>query len=64
LKRVEYPIAETIARIEEMPWPQRGKDLMSYVLRYGYMPQHLDHETTAATLSSESNPDHVDGDVG
>jgi hypothetical protein len=62
LKRVDYPVADTIARIEEMPWPQRGKDLMSYVLRYGYLPQHLDHDGTAAALSPESDPDNGDDD--
>ena len=55
---MEYPVAETIARIEEMPWSQRGKDLMSYVLRYGYLPQHLDQDGPAPALSPESDPDH------
>jgi putative phosphoesterase len=63
IRRVEYPVAETIAQIEEMPWPQRGKDMMSYVLRYGYLPQHLEHEGTAAASPSETGPDHVDDDV-
>jgi putative phosphoesterase len=64
MKRVEYPVAETIARIDEMPWPQRGKDMMSYVLQYGYLPQHLDRDGTAAAPSAEADSDHVDGEMG
>jgi putative phosphoesterase len=63
IKRVEYPVADTIVQIEGMPWPQRGKDMMVYVLRYGYLPQHVDHLGTTAASSSESGPDLVDDDV-
>jgi putative phosphoesterase len=35
LKRVEYPIEETVARVEEMPWPRRAKDITASVLRLG-----------------------------
>ncbi len=62
MKRIEYPVEETIARIEAMPWPRRGKEIMSYVLRFGYLPQNLDHDGKAAPLSPESDPDQVDGD--
>ena len=27
MKRIDYPVEETIARIEAMPWPRRGKDI-------------------------------------
>jgi putative phosphoesterase len=42
MKRVEYPIDETIARIEDMPWPRRSKDIMAFVLRSGRLPAQLD----------------------
>jgi putative phosphoesterase len=42
MKRVTYPIEETTARIDAMPWPRRGKDIMSYVLRNGRLPAQLD----------------------
>ena len=33
LKRMAYPIEETIARIEAMPWPRRAKEISASVLR-------------------------------
>lgn len=38
LKRVAYPIEETIASIEALPWERRAKDLLGYVLRTGRLP--------------------------
>jgi putative phosphoesterase len=38
LRRAAYPIEETIARIEEMPWPRRAKDIAASVLRLGRLP--------------------------
>ena len=38
LKRVAYPIEETIARVEAMPWPRRAKEIMAHVLRLGRLP--------------------------
>ena len=35
LKRAEYPIEETVARIEQMPWPRRAKEITASVLRLG-----------------------------
>lgn len=35
MKRLEYPIDETIAKIEETPWPRRAKEIMASVLRLG-----------------------------
>jgi putative phosphoesterase len=59
LKRLEYPVSETIARIDEMPWPQRAKDYMSYVLRNGYLPQNENPDAKPLPLSPESDPDHL-----
>jgi putative phosphoesterase len=38
LKRIEYPIEETVRRVEQMPWPDRAKEMTSYVLRNGRLP--------------------------
>jgi diadenosine tetraphosphatase ApaH/serine/threonine PP2A family protein phosphatase len=38
LKRVAYPVEETIERIARKPWPQRAKDLLTFVLRSGRLP--------------------------
>jgi putative phosphoesterase len=38
LRRTTYPIEETIARIEAMPWPRRAKDIAASVLRSGRLP--------------------------
>src|SRR5208282_3622560 len=38
LKRVTYPVEETIARIEAMPWSPRAKEMMQHALRAGRLP--------------------------
>jgi putative phosphoesterase len=38
LKRIDYPVEDTIRGIEEMPWPRRARDLMAHVLRFGRLP--------------------------
>jgi putative phosphoesterase len=38
LKRVSYPVEETIARIEAVAFPERAKQLMSHCLREGRLP--------------------------
>lgn len=53
MKRIDYPIEKTIARVDEMPWPQRSKEIMEYVLRYGRLPTHFDQ--------TESQPEPEDG---
>jgi putative phosphoesterase len=35
LKRMEYPIEQTVARVDEMPWPLRAKETIASVLRLG-----------------------------
>lgn len=39
LKRVEYPVEDAIARIESSAFPDRAKQLMSYCLRFGKLPE-------------------------
>lgn len=39
LKRVSYPIEETVAAIEAAPWPDRAKTMLTHVVRQGRLPQ-------------------------
>lgn len=55
---MEYRIEETIARIETMPWPRRGKDIMSFALRSGRLPASLDHEGPGS--ADDDDPDAED----
>jgi hypothetical protein len=57
MKRIEYPIDQTIARVEAMPWPRRGKEIMEYVLRSGRLPAHLDQEGPASILGDDPDPE-------
>ena len=38
LKRVPYPIEETVARIKALPIPERAQSLLSHCLRHGRLP--------------------------
>jgi putative phosphoesterase len=38
LRRLVYPVDETVARIKAMPWPREGKELMIQTLRLGRIP--------------------------
>ncbi len=58
LKRVEYPIEDTIAGIEAMPWPRRGKDMMVQSLRLGRMPE----SPPGGDLEAWPDEASVDGD--
>ena len=55
LKRVAYPIDETIARIEASSLPERAKQIMIHSLRLGRLPGR-------AAASSDANAD-PDGDA-
>ena len=59
MKRIEYPVEQTIARIEAMPWPRRGKEIMGFVLRSGRLPAHLDQEGSASVVEDEPDPDEA-----
>jgi len=39
LKRVEYPVEETIARIEATSLPEKAKAMMTHGLRHGRLPE-------------------------
>ena len=38
LKRIAYPVEETISRVEASPWPDRAKEMLTHVLRVGRLP--------------------------
>jgi putative phosphoesterase len=55
LKRIAYPIGDTIARIEASSMPERAKQIMIHSLRLGRLPGR-------AAASSDTNAD-PDGDA-
>lgn len=38
LKRVVYPVEETIARIGRLGWPRRAQEMIEHALRFGRLP--------------------------
>jgi putative phosphoesterase len=54
MRRVNYPIEETIARIEEMPWPRRAKELLGQTLQLGRLPVPADRDGDSADRDGES----------
>jgi predicted phosphodiesterase len=54
LRRVEYPVDETIARVEASPLPERAKRLMINSLRYGRLTGSV---PSAAGAETEPEPD-------
>jgi putative phosphoesterase len=57
LKRVEYPIEATVARVESMPWPRRAKDITASVLRLGRLPAQFDQDEPSTASDGEPDPD-------
>jgi putative phosphoesterase len=57
LKRVAYPVEETIARVESMPWPRRAKDITAYVLRLGRLPHELGADGLETTMDDDPDPE-------
>ena len=58
MKRIEYPVEKTIARIEEMPWPGRSKEILGFVLRSGRLPGCILIKSGAEpTVDDEPDPD-------
>jgi len=62
LKRVEYPIEETLARIETRPWPARAKSMLSHVLRYGRLPAVEDEPTAAEEPEADADENGAGGE--
>ena len=50
LRRIAYPIEETIARIDVMPWPRRTKEITSHVLRFGKLPLDMRPEASISDV--------------
>ena len=64
LKRVAYRIEETIDHITAMPWPQRAKDLLTFVLRVGRLPGAIaDPDAEAEAESGAALVDNPDAEV-
>jgi predicted phosphodiesterase len=59
LKRIAYPVEETVERIEAMPWPRRAKDLMIAALRTGRLPgpPPSPDDDDSTDMPPESGPD-------
>jgi len=57
LKRAVYPVEETIARVEAMPWPRRAKDITSTVLRLGRLPASMNHNGADSELDDDPDAD-------
>jgi putative phosphoesterase len=57
LKRVAYPVEETIARVEGMPWPRRAKDVTAHVLRLGRLPVQTLEDGSESAGDDEPDPD-------
>ena len=61
LKRVFYPVDETIARIEAMPWSPRAKEMMTHALRAGRLPGVTpDPDTLEDVKSAADSGDDLD----
>jgi putative phosphoesterase len=60
LKRVAYAVEETVARVEAMPWPRRAKDITSYVLRLGRLPDDVGLDGAGTALDDEPDLDEVE----
>jgi putative phosphoesterase len=61
LKRVAYPVEETIARIERLGWPRRAQDMINHVLRFGRLPRGaLDPSVEAKFKFSDLLSDDAD----
>jgi putative phosphoesterase len=56
LRRVAYPIEETVARVEAMPWPRRAKEITSYVLRLGRLPMEMGPDGSGTAILDD-DPD-------
>jgi putative phosphoesterase len=57
LRRVEYPVEETVRRVEAMPWDRRAKEMTAFVLRNGRLP----HGVASATMPVD--PDDAASDA-
>jgi putative phosphoesterase len=59
LKRLEYPVERTIARIQAKPWPQRAKDMLRHVFQQGRLPADDRRLLTAAATGVDAEPESI-----
>lgn len=59
LKRLEYPVERTIARIQAKPWPQRAKDMLRHVFHEGRLPPDDRRQLTAAATGADAEPESI-----
>jgi hypothetical protein len=57
LRRAEYPVEETIARLDAMPWPSRAKEILGQVLRLGRLPSTAAGDGVESTIEEDAGPD-------
>jgi putative phosphoesterase len=63
LKRVAYPIDESIARVEESPLPERAKRLMINILRLGRLPGSAQPAKPVAAAAEAGTGAEADGAI-
>ena len=61
LKRVEYPIDQTVAAVQAAPWPDRAKSMLTHVLHHGRLPREADSSEAAADDVDDGPKIHEDG---
>lgn len=61
LKRVEYPIEETVALVEQSPWPERAKAMLAHVLRNGRLPADAEPKPRPPEPSGDEDDDEAGG---
>jgi putative phosphoesterase len=62
LRRVAYPVEQTVARVEAMPWPRRAKEITASVLRLGRLPVPMGPEGSATAILDD-DPDLDDSSL-
>jgi putative phosphoesterase len=57
LRRVTYPVEETVAKVETMPWPRRAREITASVLRMGRLPFQSLEDGSELTADDDPDPD-------
>jgi putative phosphoesterase len=59
LKRLEYPVERTIARIQAKPWPRRAKEMLHHVFREGRLPSDERKPLTTDPPGPDAEPESI-----
>ncbi len=59
LKRLAYPVEQTLERIRTKPWPQRAKDMLHHVFREGRLPPDDRKQYSAAATGADVEPEPI-----